>query len=97
MPVEVALLTEGFAACRTLEVLYLGVYIPHVDQHIPSFRKNLGTNAAFVALFSGRLSVAVRETEGSLMIHKDLAIVEDILTPFADQFPVVLGKLEAVG
>ena len=84
MPGEMGLLTEGFAAGRTLQVLYLGVYIPHVDQHVPSCRKNLKANATFIALLSGRLPVAVWETEAGLMIHKHFAIIEDILASFAD-------------
>ena len=95
MQCEVAFLTEGFAAGWTLEVLDLGMYGPHVTHHIFGRKKNLGTNPAFIALLSGRLPVAVRETEGSLVIHEYFAIVEDILTTFANQLPVVLGKFEA--
>ena len=64
--------------------------------HFSRVTENLETNAAFVALFSGRLPVAVWETEAGLMIHENLAVVEDILTSLADQLPVVLGKLKAV-
>ena len=94
---EMVLETEGFPAGRTLEVLDLGVFGPHVSHHMSGPRKNLVTNTAFVTLFCGCRPVAVWETEASLMIHENLAVVEDIFTPFADQLPVVLGKFEAVG
>ena len=97
VPGEAALHTEGFAACRTFEVLNPGVYGPHVEHHIVVILVNLVANAAFVALFSGRLPVAVWETEAGLMIHEDLTIGKDPFTSLADQLPVVLGKLEAVG
>ena len=93
--VEVTLVTKGFSAGRTLEVFDLGVYGPHVALHILGFEKHFVTNAAFVALLSGRLPVAVRETVAGLVINEDLAIVEDTLASFANQLPVVLGKFEA--
>ena len=93
---EAVLDTEGFAAGRTLEVLDLGVYSPHVAHHILGLEKHLEANTTFIALLSGRLPVAVRETEASLVLHKNFAVVEDVLTTFADQLTVVLSKLEAV-
>ena len=96
MLVKRTLLTEGFATGRTLEVLDLGMYGPHVLHHFSRVTENLETNAAFVALFSGRLPVAVWETEAGLMIHEDLTIGKDPFTSLADQLPVVLGKLDTV-